>query len=219
MSIRQEQKQHSRQALLDAALHLSTSGPSFAGISLREVTRTAGLVPAAFYRHFQNMDALGQELVDQVALHLKTILHQLEQAWLQHPETTTELGLELFFTAVDQHPRPWIFIIAERWGGTASVSVAIAREIDFLNQELANDLIRLTNVQQFHNADDLKALSSLLINQAFSWAMSWINLLQKTTATEMESEPELEKMLLKQQATAQLQLILRGMINQGKPDT
>ena len=71
MSIRDERKQQSRQALLDAALHLSTSGRSFSSISLREVAREVGLVPTAFYRHFQDMDELGKELVDQVALHLK----------------------------------------------------------------------------------------------------------------------------------------------------
>jgi AcrR family transcriptional regulator len=53
------------------SLHLSTSGRSFSSISLREVAREVGLVPTAFYRHFQDMEALGQELVDQVALHLK----------------------------------------------------------------------------------------------------------------------------------------------------
>ena len=71
MSIRDERKQQSRQALLDAALRLSTSGRSFSSISLREVAREVGLVPTAFYRHFQDMDHLGQELLDQVALHLK----------------------------------------------------------------------------------------------------------------------------------------------------
>ena len=56
MSIREERKQQSRQALLNAALQLSTSGRSFARISLREVTRQVGLVPTAFYRHFDDLD-------------------------------------------------------------------------------------------------------------------------------------------------------------------
>ena len=58
MSIREERKQQSRQALLNAALQLSTSGRSFARISLREVTRQVGLVPTAFYRHFNDLDFL-----------------------------------------------------------------------------------------------------------------------------------------------------------------
>lgn len=84
MSIRDERKQQSRQALLDAALHLSTSGRSFSSISLREVAREVGLVPTAFYRHFQDMDELGKELVDQVALHLKAFYINSARVILQH---------------------------------------------------------------------------------------------------------------------------------------
>ncbi|TDI23730.1 TetR family transcriptional regulator, partial [Acinetobacter baumannii] len=73
MSIRDERKQQNRQALLDAALRLSTSGRSFRSISLREVAREVGLVPTALYGHFQDMDELGKELVDQVSLHLKSV--------------------------------------------------------------------------------------------------------------------------------------------------
>ena len=77
MSIRDERKQQSRQALLDAALRLSASGRSFSAISLREITREVGLVPAAFYRHFENVDQLATELVDQVALHFKWVTASL----------------------------------------------------------------------------------------------------------------------------------------------
>ena len=94
MSIRDERKQQSRQALLDAALKLSTSGRSFSSISLREVAREVGLVPTAFYRHFQDMDELGQELVDQVALYLKNVLHQLGQG-LAHHEAQAKTSIEL----------------------------------------------------------------------------------------------------------------------------
>ena len=103
MSIREERKQQSRQALLDAALSLSSSGRSFSSVSLREVAREVGLVPTAFYRHFQDMDALGKELVDQVALHLKTILHQLARTFQDNPESKIPTCIDLFFNAVEQH--------------------------------------------------------------------------------------------------------------------
>ena len=38
---------------------------SFSQLSLREVTREAGIVPAAFYRHFESMEALGLVLIDE----------------------------------------------------------------------------------------------------------------------------------------------------------
>ena len=43
MPTRDERKQQSRQALLEAALQLSTSGRSFSSLSLREVAREVGL--------------------------------------------------------------------------------------------------------------------------------------------------------------------------------
>ena len=208
MSIRDERKQQSRQALLDAALSLSTSGRSFSSISLREVAREVGLVPTAFYRHFQDMDELGQELVDQVALYLKTVLHQLGQG-LAQPEAEAETSMALFFQAIDQNAMPWIFMIAERWGGSDMVRRAIAREIEFLNIDLAQDLEKFEIVQNFHPTDDLKALSSILINLCFNWAMSWITLGRQYSGMELE----LQKLVLKKQAITQVRLIFKGILN------
>lgn len=208
MSIRDERKQQSRQALLDAALRLSTSGRSFSSISLREVAREVGLVPTAFYRHFQDMDELGQELVDQVALYLKTVLHQLGQG-LAHPDAKAETSMELFFEAIDLNTQPWIFMIAERWGGAEVVRRAIAREIEFLNSDLANDLQKFEIVQNFHQADDLKMLSNILINLCFTWAMSWISLGRQYSGMELE----LQKLVLKKQSITQIRLIFKGILN------
>ncbi|EZQ01877.1 TetR family transcriptional regulator [Acinetobacter sp. Ver3] len=208
MSIRDERKQQSRQALLDAALRLSTSGRSFSSISLREVAREVGLVPTAFYRHFQDMDELGQELVDQVALYLKTVLHQLGQG-LAHPDAKAETSMELFFEAIDLNTQPWIFMIAERWGGSEVVRRAIAREIEFLNSDLANDLQKFEIVQNFHQANDLKMLSNILINLCFTWAMSWISLGRQYSGMELE----LQKLVLKKQSITQIRLIFKGILN------
>lgn len=208
MSIRDERKQQSRQALLDAALGLSTSGRSFSSISLREVAREVGLVPTAFYRHFQDMDELGQELVDQVALYLKTVLHQLGQG-LAHPDAKAETSMNLFFDAIDQNAKPWIFMIAERWGGSEVVRRAIAREIEYLNIDLASDLEKFEIIQNFHQADDLKMLSNILINLCFTWAMSWLSLARQYEGIELE----LQKMVLKKQSITQVRLIFKGIMN------
>lgn len=208
MSIRDERKQQSRQALLDAALKLSTSGRSFSSISLREVAREVGLVPTAFYRHFQDMDELGQELVDQVALYLKNVLHQLGQG-LAQMDAKTESSMQLFFEAIDQNPTPWIFMIAERWGGSDIVRRAIAREIEFLVVDLADDLEKFEIVQNFNNANDLKVLSNILINLCFTWAMSWISLGRQYSDMELE----LQKLVLKKQSVTQVHLIFKGISN------
>jgi TetR/AcrR family transcriptional regulator, fatty acid biosynthesis regulator len=211
MSIRDERKQQSRQALLDAALSLSTSGRSFSSISLREVAREVGLVPTAFYRHFQDMDELGRELVDQVALYLKAVLHQLGQG-LARPNSKAETSTELFFDAIDQNPQQWIFMIAERWGGSAVVRQGIAREIECLNVDLANDLKKFEIVENFQDIEDLKMLSSILINLCFTWAMSWISLSRQHEGLELE----LHKNILKKQTIIQIRLVFKG-IHHWKP--
>src|SRR5690606_27434585 len=63
-SSRQESKELTRKALLRAALKL-LSRHSFDSISLREVTREAGVSPTAFYRHFDDMEELGLVLVEE----------------------------------------------------------------------------------------------------------------------------------------------------------
>ena len=61
---REERKEATRRAIIAAALKL-LQDRSFSSLSLREVTREVGIVPAAFYRHFESMEALGLVLIDE----------------------------------------------------------------------------------------------------------------------------------------------------------
>ena len=71
---RQEQKERTREAILNAALDLSRDH-GFAQISLRQVAREAGIVPTAFYRHFRSkVDGLVVEMEMQ-AVKLVEIVH------------------------------------------------------------------------------------------------------------------------------------------------
>ncbi|WP_417651466.1 TetR family transcriptional regulator [Acinetobacter baumannii] len=209
MSIRDERKQQSRQALLDAALHLSTSGRSFSSISLREVAREVGLVPTAFYRHFQDMDELGKELVDQVALHLKSVLHQLGQSYLQHKSAKTQTSIELFVQAVNHSPKQWQFMIAERWGGSETVRAAIAREIEFLIEDLTTDPTKLENFKHIQNPQDLNVLSTILTNMSFTWAMTWLNLAKQYQGEQLKQQ----QTAFIENASTQVRLLFRGIAN------
>ncbi len=209
MPIRDERKRQSRQAIIDAALRLSTSGRSFNSISLREISREIGLVPTAFYRHFKDMDALGLELIDQISLNLKSTLHQIGQSYVYQPEAKIDKSLELFFQTIHQHTEEWIFIITERWGASQAIRKAIAREIEYLVEDLAIDLQRLTSVKHIQKVDDLKSLAHLLVNLAFNWVMAWIEL------SRQYEEPVLaqQQQLLKMQALTQMRLLFHGISN------
>ncbi len=209
MSIRDERKQQSRQALLSAALRLSTSGRSFSSLSLRELTREVGLVPTAFYRHFLDINDLGKELIDQIALQIKNVLHQLGQSYILKPNASTQLGIERFFDAISQNPEPWKFMIAERWGGSNVVRIAIEREINFLIDDFANDLNKMNSMQHIQTSQDLKVLSTILINISFTWAMTWINLQDRFVGQELRQQQQ----FFMDQAITQLRLMFRGISN------
>lgn len=209
MSTRDERKQQSRQALLDAALQLSTSGRSFSRLSLREVAREVGLVPTAFYRHFQDMNELGLELVDQVALFLKHILHQLSHDYLKQPHLSAETSILFFFQAVEKQSEAWIFMISERWGGSALLRDAIAREIKDLSDGLCLDLKQIEIMQHIQNEKDLQVLAQTLIDMSFTWAMSWISLNRQFQNEELAEQQH----IYIQQVVIQVQLLFRGIAN------
>lgn len=212
MSIRDERKRQSRQAIIDTSLRLSISGRSFSSISLREISRETGLVPTAFYRHFKDMDTLSLELVDRISLNLKSTLHQLGQTYLYQPEAKIQKSLELFFQTINQQSEEWIFVISERWGASQVLRKAIAREIEYLVEDLAIDLHRLESVKHIQQLDDVKILAQLLINLAFNWVMTWIELPKQYEPPALAQQQQ----LLQDQAVTQVRLLFHGISNWGK---
>ena len=220
MSLRDERKQQSRQALLDAALTLSSEGGrSFGTISLREVAREAGLVPTAFYRHFQDMDELGADLVDYVSGTLHRLRMSLREGFaLSSSNTasaasTTRGGVERFFAAITMQPNQWAFLVRERWGGSVVVRRAIDKEVRFFSVDMAEDLQKLTAFKLLESAD-LTIVSEILVNLSFSWAMTWITLPLFDEETPLAEQQE----QLIQRATRQAQLLNRGVSNwESKP--
>lgn len=207
MSIRDERKQQNRQAIIDAALSLSTSQRSFTNISLREITRTVGLVPTAFYRHFENMDVLAVEIVDQTSLYLQNLIHQLGHTYLNSPQIKIEDVLELFLNAVDQNTQPWIFFMTEQWGGSHTLREAIARELNFLIENLSLDLKKIKDIQHNPFYKDLNSLAQILVNLVFHWAMTWINDQHQFSGDALKQQ----QLIFKQQTIIQIQLLFHGI--------
>ena len=71
---RAEKKARTRSALMNSVLAIIGYGANFASISLREVAKTAGVVPTSFYRHFGDMEELGLAMVDELGLNLRRLM-------------------------------------------------------------------------------------------------------------------------------------------------
>src|SRR3546814_449357 len=73
---RQERKERTRRAILDAALD-QLSHTSFDSISLRQLAKAVGIVPTGFYRHFATLDELGLALVEESFGTLRDLIREV----------------------------------------------------------------------------------------------------------------------------------------------
>jgi AcrR family transcriptional regulator len=158
---RQERKQRTRQALLDAALELLAE-QSFSSLSLRQVTRAAGVVPTAFYRHFDDMEQLGIALIDESFRTLRSMI-RAARADPRTYEHAIRNSVRILTSYVHEHDTHFLFIARERFGGVASLRHAIGREIHLFATDLATDLARFPGLERW-SSEDLQLLAGLTVN-------------------------------------------------------
>ena len=158
----QERRQHTRQALLDAALLALEAGESFDSLSLRSVARAAGVVPTAFYRHFGSMDELGLALVEDSFRTLRAMLREAREGGTA-PEHIIRRSVEILLGHVREHPQHFAFLARVRSSGNGVLRHAIRNEIRLFTSELATDLARFDVLREW-TTEDLQMLAGLLVN-------------------------------------------------------
>ncbi|MDQ0379033.1 TetR family transcriptional regulator [Amycolatopsis thermophila] len=168
---RQERKQRTRQALLDAALAQLADRP-FAVLSLREVTKQADIVPTAFYRHFTSMDELGLVLLAEAMDVLRRMLDAARESGtnLDDVAHTVVTTLHEFTRRHEAHFR---FLSRERHGGTGAVPQAARTELRLFAGELAIDLARFDCLRAWRN-EDLRMLADLIVTMLLATALELI---------------------------------------------
>src|ERR1700757_5384268 len=158
---RGERKEATRRAIIAASLRL-LEDQSFAALSLREVTREAGIVPAAFYRHFESMEALGLVLIDESFRALRDTLREARAGKLD-PNRVIESSVEILIASVGDRREHWRLIGRERNSGLSVLRYAIRTEIRLITSELATDLARFPGVHEW-STEDLNVLATLFVN-------------------------------------------------------
>jgi AcrR family transcriptional regulator len=157
---RQAQKERTREAILAAALGLSHDH-GFAQLSLRQVTRAAGVVPTAFYRHFDSMDEVGLALVEQSFATLRAMIRGAQR----DPDIVDNLidaSADVLIDAVKQNRDHFAFVARERLGGSAAVRAAIQHELELFISELAVFLARVPQLAQW-SGDDVTMVAGLFV--------------------------------------------------------
>lgn len=201
-----ERRQQTRQALLDAARTRMDAGESFDSISLRSVARAAGVVPAAFYRHFASMDELGLVLVDESFLSLRAMLRRARENGLA-PEHVVRRSVEILVEHVLAHRQHFAFVAGARSSGNGVLRHAIRNEIRLFTSELATDLARFPILREW-TTEDLQMLAGLLVNSMIAVIDAIIEL--PTSGPAGDPQPEaLEEVV--RLAEKQLRLPLLGV--------
>ena len=122
-----ERRRQTRRALLDAALEQMDGGYGFDSLSLRSVARAAGIVPTAFYRHFDSMDELGLALVEESFNTLRAMLRDAREG-LPAPGRLIPRSVEILVAHVREHRRHFAFMAHARASGNAVLRHAIRSE-------------------------------------------------------------------------------------------
>jgi AcrR family transcriptional regulator len=163
---RAKQKLQTRYALMAAAHTLMDSGRGFCSLSLREVTRTAGIVPTGFYRHFADMDALGLALVDEVGDTFRETIgkvrhHRFEQNGM------IDASVRIFLDAVAASRSQFLFLAREQFGGSHAIRQALSALREHIATDLAADLATMAKLEHLDTSAQIM-LSDLVVKSVFA---------------------------------------------------
>lgn len=155
-----------KEELFQAALNLIGPQKSIASLSLREVAREAGIAPNSFYRHFKDIDELAIELIDRSGHVLREILQQARIEAIKQ-NSIIRSSVEVFMAQLDADEGNLSLLLREGYTGSISYKEAVHRQLNYFQQELLDDLVRLERLNKSRlTHPDLvaKAITQLVFN-------------------------------------------------------
>ncbi|MCW2820211.1 MAG: TetR family transcriptional regulator [Marmoricola sp.] len=197
MVSRGERKERTRRTILDATLTLCHES-SLVALSLRQVAKEVGIVPTAFYRHFDSIEDLGLALVEESFASLREMLRDVRRSGPTY-ENIIDSSVQVLGEHVHSQHDHFAFIARERVAGPPAVRSAIRHQIELVERELAADLARLTD-PTYWTTEDLRVLSNMIVTSMVG-----------TAEAILSSRPEAEEAIV-EQARTQLRMLLVGAL-------
>lgn len=132
----------SREDIMAATLRLVGPQRSISTLSLREITREAGIAPNSFYRHFQNTEELAISIIELSGSTLRTVVGRARVKNRKIHKGIVRSSVETFIEQlyVDGHYLP--ILLREGIVGTDRYKEAVRQQLTFFEEELTEDLIR-----------------------------------------------------------------------------
>ncbi|WP_109340058.1 HTH-type transcriptional repressor FabR [Saliniradius amylolyticus] len=144
---RQEKKQKTRRAIIDAAFGLLNEQRSLSSVSLREIARAAGIAPTSFYRHFDDIDDLGLTLVDEAGLALRQLMRQARSR-IDAGGGVISTSVITFMEFIESNTNEFRLLLREHSGTSPAFRAAVLREIQHFIEELTHYIMAHTGLGQ-----------------------------------------------------------------------
>lgn len=132
----------SREDLMTAALQLVGPNRSISTLSLREVTREAGIAPNSFYRHFRDVDELAVTLIEQAGGALRHVIGQARHR-ASSGNSVVRSSIEIFMEQLWGEQKYMQLLLREGTVGSDAFKAAVERQLVYFEEELCADLQRL----------------------------------------------------------------------------
>jgi len=187
------QKEKTRRTIIDAAFRLLSQERSYSSLSLREVTREAGIAPTSFYRHFEDMEELGLTLVDEGGVALRQLMRKARQR-IRDKGLVISTSVETFMEFIQNSPHVFRLLLRERSGTSLAFRKAVSRELKYFVVELA-DYIQHT---KSYPAEAAKIQAEAMVILVFN------------AGAEALDSSLAERKLLTQKAITQLRFVAKG---------
>lgn len=133
----------SREDIIDAALRLVGPNRSISTLSLREITREAGIAPNSFYRHFKSTEELAVCIIELAGSTLRDVIGEARFKAQELNKGIVRMSVETFMQQLhsDGHYLP--ILLREGVVGSNQFKDAVRQQLDFFEQELTEDLVAI----------------------------------------------------------------------------
>ena len=144
---REQQKQETRQNIINAAFACLDAEKSLSSLSLREIARNAGIAPTSFYRHFKDVNDLGMTLVDEAGLMLRQLMRSARRRITKN-SNAIDTSVDTLMEFINENKNIFRVLLREHTGTSAEFRSAVQREIQHFIKELSDYIMHRQKISQ-----------------------------------------------------------------------
>ena len=159
--------------LIEAALRLITQSRSLTSLGLRELAREAGLNPNTFYRHFQNLDEFGLQVLGYIAEDMKAGVRELRRTAASSEQAAHDT-VQYVYHYFLANPAATTVAVRELHGPSALLRRALETQLDASAREMAEDILERQLVRGVDPAT-IHEISDMTIRYILFRAMDYID--------------------------------------------